>query len=305
MPHERRLSQLIAALVGLTGLMALAGPSRADAPLVIADIAPTYSLVARVMNGVGRPHLLIPRDADAASFELTAQDATRLSRASVVFAVGRVLSPGLNRPLAQLSRSVYFVELSEVPGLPLPGTMDDTRQSQVLHRIDPHYWLNPEVAQQWLPVIADALAERDPVNAEIYRRNATRAAEELGGLNKAIASRLRPLRELGYFVPDSSFTHFEHAYGLRRLALTRPDMLADLQDLDTLRAQGLVCIFLPPAALNSPLAEALSRRGVRIGGLDPLGAGLELGPNLYHRLIARAAESFVRCLGGDGPGVAD
>ncbi|MEM9199050.1 MAG: zinc ABC transporter substrate-binding protein [Pseudomonadota bacterium] len=296
---------MIAALFGLAGVMAFAGPSRADAPLVFADIAPTHSLVARVMEGVGRPHLLIPRDVDAASFELSAQDAARLSRASVVFAVGRVLSPGLSRPMAQLSRSVYFVELSEVPGLPLPGTIDETRQSQVLQRIDPHYWLNPEVAQHWLPVIADALAEQDPVNAETFRRNALRAAEELGGINKAIANRMRPLRELGYFVPNSSFTHFEHAYGLRRLALTQPDVLADLQDLDTLRAQGLVCIFLPPDALTSPLAEALTRRGVRIGGLDPLGAGLELGPNLYPRLIGRAAESFVRCLGGDGPGVAD
>ena len=35
----------------------------ADVPKVAADIAPVHSLVARVMNGVGKPELMIPAGA--------------------------------------------------------------------------------------------------------------------------------------------------------------------------------------------------------------------------------------------------
>ncbi|MDX1744253.1 MAG: zinc transporter, partial [Ruegeria sp.] len=38
----------------------LGGTSMADVPNVAADIAPVHSLVARVMEGVGTPDLIVP-----------------------------------------------------------------------------------------------------------------------------------------------------------------------------------------------------------------------------------------------------
>ncbi|MEM9050100.1 MAG: zinc ABC transporter substrate-binding protein [Pseudomonadota bacterium] len=295
-----RASALALALLLIGG-----DPARADPPLVVADTAPTHSLVSRVMNGVGVPLLLIPRSADPATFVLDATNRRTLARASVVFMVGRSLSPGLNASFAKLSRAVYFIELSEVPGLPLPDFFGDAVEGTVPRRIDPYFWLNPEVARHWLPVIADALAERDPTNADIYRRNAQAAAEEMAWLEADVTERMRPLRELGYFVPDARFTHFERAFGLRRLGVASPATLGALQGLERLHARGLVCVFLPPEESDSPLALRLSQTGLRIGLLDPFGKALDLGPELYPTLIARAADSFENCLGGDRPGVAD
>lgn len=257
------------------------------------------------MAGVGTPRLLIARDVDPAAFVLQPAQRQMLSEAGVVFIVGRSLTPGLGEAFAKLARSVYFIELSEVPGLPLPDFFGDAAEGKVPRRINPYFWLNPEVAQRWLPVIADALAESDPGNAETYRKNAEDAALEIAQLSADVAERMRPLRELGYFVPDARFTHFERAFGLRRLAIVSLTTLGGLQGVERLQAQGLVCVFVRATQDVEAGRQDASPGGPRIGVLDPVGLALELGPALYPTLIAQTADSFEKCLGGDRLGVAD
>jgi hypothetical protein len=45
------------------------------------------------------------------------------------------------------------------------------------------------------------------------------------------------------------------------------------------------------------MAALTGGSGVRIGVLDPLGAALEAGPDLYFRLMRGNADALVRCLG--------
>ena len=58
---EKRMSNKIILLS--SALMFGASTAFADVPKVAADIAPVHSLVARVMNGVGKPELMIPAGA--------------------------------------------------------------------------------------------------------------------------------------------------------------------------------------------------------------------------------------------------
>ena len=44
-------------------LLLSTGIASAEVPKVSADIAPVHSLVSKVMNGLGKPHLIIPAEA--------------------------------------------------------------------------------------------------------------------------------------------------------------------------------------------------------------------------------------------------
>lgn len=94
----------------------LAGAAQAEAPRVVADIAPVHSLVAQVMAGVGTPDLLIDPGASPHSHRLRPSQASALEAAGLVFWVGPPLTPSLERTLTTLAGAADRVMLIEVPG---------------------------------------------------------------------------------------------------------------------------------------------------------------------------------------------
>ncbi len=95
-----------------------AAPASA-APQVVVSIKPLHSLVSGVMKGVGEPYLLIRGAASPHTFSLKPSDARELERARVIFWVGEVLAPGLERPLEVLPKKAKVVALAEIKGLEL------------------------------------------------------------------------------------------------------------------------------------------------------------------------------------------
>lgn len=97
-------------------LTLIAGAVQAEAPHVVADIAPVHALVARVMDGVGEPTLLVEPGASPHGYALRPSRAAALSRAQAVFWMGEALEPWLEAPLHTLGDQARTVELMEVPG---------------------------------------------------------------------------------------------------------------------------------------------------------------------------------------------
>ncbi|OIQ33105.1 MAG: zinc transporter [Alphaproteobacteria bacterium MedPE-SWcel] len=90
--------------------------SVADAPRVVADIAPVQGLVARVMAGVAVPDILIPPGSSPHAYSLRPSDARALSDADLVFWIGDELEAWLSDPLEQLADDARIVALLDVPG---------------------------------------------------------------------------------------------------------------------------------------------------------------------------------------------
>lgn len=86
------------------------------APSVAVDIAPLHSLVSQVMDGVGKPKLLIPTGASPHHHSLRPSDAKALSKADVVFWVGEGLTPWLEKALDNVAGSAEKVEVLEIAG---------------------------------------------------------------------------------------------------------------------------------------------------------------------------------------------
>lgn len=95
-------------------LTALAGT-----PRVAVDITPVHSLVSQVMQGVGKPDLIIQSGASPHGYSLRPSEAQALSRADVVFWIGEDLTPWLENSLNNLAGSAQKVSLLTVPGTTL------------------------------------------------------------------------------------------------------------------------------------------------------------------------------------------
>ncbi len=94
----------------------MGGAANADVPQVVADIAPVHSLVARVMDGVGEPALIMQQGASPHEYSLRPSEAQALQDADLVFWVGAGLSPWLEGGIATLASDADATELMESAG---------------------------------------------------------------------------------------------------------------------------------------------------------------------------------------------
>lgn len=278
--------------------------AQAEAPRVVADIAPVHSLVARVMEGVGEPALIVPPGASPHDHALRPSEAAALAQADAVIWMGGDLAPWLDRSVGRLAPEALRIALPEVEGtVRLPARDDPLLRVDHGHDhgdVDPHGWLDPVNAATWLEAVAEGLAGLDPANAAAYRANAEAGRDELAALEAEVDDALAPFRGTRYAVLHDAFQYFEARFDVPASAAVAfgdaadpgPSRLRAVRD--ALRSEGVACAFAEPQ-LDPGLLE-VATDGATTGVLDPLGAAHEPGPDLYPALIRDLARSLLGCL---------
>lgn len=307
------------------------------APRVVADIAPTYGLVARVMAGVGTPDLATPQGVSPHGYRMRPSDARRLAEADIVFWLGPALTPWLERYVDGLAARALAVELLEAPGLKLAplgeaeaeaadekgeepsghghDAHDDDAHDDDAHHddahhdhdheggFDPHVWLDPVAGAVLAAEIARTLVAADPENADRYNANLAEALEELKAVEGEINALLAPVRARPYAVQHDAYGYFERRFGLRAAGALRtgdahaPGAARLRATRNAMAAEGVVCLFLD-AGEPTKLADAATE-GLEIkrATLDPSARFLSLGPDTHLALLRALAETMRACLG--------
>ncbi|MEO3414493.1 zinc ABC transporter substrate-binding protein [Roseovarius sp. CAU 1744] len=89
----------------------------ADVPRVATDIAPVHSLVARVMDGLGAPDLVISQGASPHEYSLRPSEAGALQEAGLVFWVGEDLTPWMKDAIETLAGNAEVIGLLDSDGV--------------------------------------------------------------------------------------------------------------------------------------------------------------------------------------------
>lgn len=285
---------LTAALPGIALALAF-GAAAAGEPRVAVSIKPIHSLIAAVMDGVAEPYLIVAGAASPHAYALRPSAAKALSRAALVFWVGPEMERFLEKPLAALAGKAVR----------LAG---DPRLTAVARRAgdggDPHLWLDPANARAIAAVAVTELSAIDPGHAALYRANGDRLTRRIDALDRDLRARLEPLSATPFVVFHDAYRYLERAYGLNAVAFvtTAPERPPGARHLHRLRLKmrrmGVRCLFREPQFEPRLIAALTDGSEVRVGVLDPLGAQLEAGPDLYFRLMRANADSLVACLAG-------
>lgn len=289
-------------------------PAMAAAELQVAvSIRPIHSLVSALMQGAGAPDLVIAAAGSPHSYNLRPSEVRLLHQADLVVWVGPELETVLSKPLASRTAKNSVVTLLLV--LPketlLPAReggdwsdADHPAEGHAHDGVDPHIWLSPTTAGAAARLIAARLVELDADHRDLYQRNLATLLKRLDVLAQRTGARLTPLREQKYLVFHDAYQYFERDFGLRpagALAVD-PDRPPGARRLTEIRAsirnQGITCLFTEPQfepRLVKVLAEGTS---MRVGTLDPVGADLTPGTELYFSLITDMAAALETCLTG-------
>ena len=143
-----------------------------------------------------------------------------------------------------------------------------------------------------------------PDNADVYAANAAEARRALEALVVRTESSLVPVRGRGFVVFHDSIRYFEERFGVAAVAALSPSDASDASPSRVHRVRTAIeqldvgCVFTEPQ-LDARRARVLvdGMDGVRLGVVDPLGAGIEPGAALYEGLVDGVTRSLVDCLG--------
>ena len=300
-----RLTAIIAAAM-------LVGPAEANAPRILTDIAPIYSLVTLVAGDKAEVELMLDKGQDPHSFQLRPSQARALSQSDLIIWTGPQMLPLMDDLIATYDKSTQNLALLQSQGTYLrqvehdehdhedAGTANATLSQDA---IDPHAWLDLKNAQKWVQTIADGLSIQDPQHSAFYQKNAKSAAVRFVRLDAEIAKLLAPTKNKGFVVSHDALGYFVQAYGLNLVdAVSTIDAqspsAAHVAQLNKAFVNQEVVCFFPEIGHNPKLGAQLANvTGVKIGApLDPGGLGLAPRPDLYENLMHQIAQTLRDCL---------
>ncbi len=291
---------------------------------VVASIKPIHSLASYLMDGVGKPDLIVDGYNSPHGFALKPSHAKMLQNADLIFWVGEDLETFLEKPLKSIAKKAEKIELMEIKGVKKlefrernifdghddhghddhkeHGHKEDKHDDHHEHahgEHDPHIWLDPINAKAILSEMAEHLIEKDPNNASAYKANLKKAHKALDNLTKKVKSELKG--DFKSIVFHDAYQYFEKRFNVNVLGAftVNTDVLPGAEQLAEIREiiehEKVTCVFSEPQ-FNPDIIKAVAKdTNIKTGVIDPLGATLDPGKDLYFDLIRNMYASFKSC----------
>ena len=317
---------LISTLIGLLAFSTLA---KADLK-VVTSIKPIHSLASYIMDGVGSPGLIVDGYNSPHSFQLKPSHAKMLEQADIIFWIGEDLENFLEKPLATIAKKAEKIELIEIKsikklkfrernifeehddhghdakkeehdddddhGHDAKKEEHDDHEGHGHGEYDPHIWLDPINAKVILNEITEHLIENDSKNAATYKSNLAKAISEIDKLIIDVITETNT--DLSYVVFHDAYQYYENRFNVNILgAMTvNPDVMPGAEQIheihEVIEHDNVNCILSEPQ-FNPDIIKSIAKdTSVKTGVLDPLGANLKPGKDLYFDLIRNMSASF-------------
>ena len=259
-----------------------AGPARATAAAESAPVVAVESFLADIAQQVAGDRVqvrsLIPIGMEPHGYEPTPQDIAAVARARMLIVNGAGLESFLARLLTNVRDKRPVVEASA-------GLVSRTaREGEVLEggviatgpsaEPDPHFWLDPVMAERYATNIRDGFISLDPAGEKTYTANADAFIAKLRELDRWIAGQAAglPQAERRLVTNHESLGYFADRYGFRIIGTVIPSVSTDASPtaqqmarlVDGLKAAGAKAVFLETGA-NPQLARQVAQEaGIKV-----------------------------------------
>lgn len=170
---------------------------------------------------------------------------------------------------------------------------------------DAHVWLDPVNAKMFVKAIGEALSETDPENASAYAANVVRTSEKLDALIEEVNAKLAPVHDRHFIVFHDAYQYFEKRFDMEAAGsiTVNPEVRPSAERVANIRKKvrelNATCAFSEPQFDSQLIDVAIEGTDAKSAVLDPLGASLEDGPELYFEMIRNLGTAMHDCLSED------
>jgi len=229
---------------------------------VIADIARNVAGDAATVESITRP------GAEIHNYQPTPRDILRTRDAQLVLWNGLNLEQWFER---------FLVRLKDVPAVVVSDGVTPLSIGEGPYRgkPNPHAWMSPVAAHQYVDNIRDALVKHDPANAAIYRANAQAYKQRITATAAPIKARLLalPAEKRWLVTSEGAFSYLARDFALKELYLwpINADQQGTPQQvrkvIDAVRQHRIGVVFSESTVSDKPARQVARETGVRYGGV--------------------------------------
>ena len=334
----------ISFILSILSLLTIFTPANAEIK-VVTSIKPIHSLASYLMDGVGKPDLIVDGFNSPHGFSMKPSHAKMLQNADLIFWIGEDLESFLEKPLNSIAKKAEKIELIEIKGLNVlkfrernifdehdhddhakkeddhdhdddhddhakkeDDDHDDHAKKEDDHddheghghgEYDPHVWLDPINAKVILKEMTEHLIENDSKNASTYKSNLDKALKDIDKLTMDVMTELN--ESTSSIVFHDAYQYFEKRFNVKILGAftVNTDVMPGAEQLSEIREiiehDKVKCIFSEPQ-FNPDIIKVVAKdMNIKTGVVDPLGATLNPGKDLYFDLIRNMSASFKGC----------
>jgi len=335
-------------ILSILSILTVFAPANAEIK-VVTSIKPIHSLASYLMDGVGKPDLIVDGYASPHGFALKPSHAKMLQDADLIFWVGEDLENFLEKPLKSIAKKAEKIELIGIKDLNVlkfrernifddhdghghgednhdddhdghakkkkdghddhdghdedghkeDGHDDHGHEGHAHGEYDPHIWLDPINAKVILKEMTEHLVENDSKNASVYKKNLENALRDLDKLTMNVMTELN--QSTASIVFHDAYQYFEERFNVNILGAftVNTDVMPGAEQLSEIREiiehDNVTCVFSEPQ-FNPDIIKAVAKdMNIKTGVIDPLGATLNPGKDLYFDLISNMSKSFKGC----------
>ena len=129
--------------------------------------------------------------------------------------------------------------------------------------------------------------------------------DQLDALVAELSDQLEPVHDKGFIVFHDAYQYFEQRFDVSAIGsiTVSPEVMPGAERVSELREKisdlSATCVFSEPQFEPKLVETLVDGTGARTGVIDPLGATLVKGPDLYFQLLRNMASSLKKCLSGE------
>lgn len=255
-------------------------------------VVASFSILADLVKNIGGDYVsvttIVGPNEDAHVYQPTPLDSIMISEADLVIINGLGFEGWIERLIkASGFRGTPVIASQGVGSLKARGNPLHKTQS---HIDDPHAWHSVPAVMKYVDNISRALAQFDPLHAEVYHKNATAYKQRLRFLDEWIRDEIGRISESKRKVISAhdAFQYFSAEYkveflspvGVSTEAEATPEAIKKLIDL--IRKEGIQRIFVENITNERQMHIIQESTGARIGGIlysDALSAAEDPAPD--------------------------
>jgi len=314
----------------LLSILTLFSPANSEIK-VVTSIKPIHSLASYLMDGVSKPKLIVDGYASPHGFAMKPSHAKMLQEADLIFWVGEGLENFLEKPLDSIAKKAEKIELIEIKKIKKLKFRErnifdehddhghkkkddhddhddhghkkkddhDDHDDHGHGEYDPHIWLDPINAKIILNEMVEHLIENDAKNAPTYKSNLDKALKDIDKLTMDVMTELN--QSTSSIVFHDGYQYFEKRFNVNVLGAftVNTDVMPGAEQLAEIREiiehDNVSCVFSEPQFNPDIINTVAKDMNIKTGVLDPLGATLNPGKDLYFDLIKNMSKSFKGC----------
>jgi len=261
---------------------------------VIADMARNVAGDAAQVESITKP------GAEVHEYQPTPGDLVRAQGAQLI------LWNGMN---LELWFEKFFQQLKNVPSVTVTAGIEPMGigEGPYQGKANPHAWMSPTAAAQYVDNIRDALVKYDPKNAATYQANAKAYKEKIAAAIDPIRQRLAALPENQRWLVSSegAFSYLARDFGLKELYLWpinaeqqgTPQQIRKV--IDAVKQHGIKAVFSESTISPAPAQQVARETGARYGGVLYVDSLSEAGGPVptYLDMLRVTAETIAKGLG--------